>query len=81
MFHVDWLDSAGNSFYKKRIDISPADSITSITSSISISPQKRQTGKYSVRVYLFQRINCRKDIFTLLNQSTDSNKCQKKGII
>ena len=26
MFHIDWLDSTGNSFFKKRIDLSNDDS-------------------------------------------------------
>lgn len=56
MFHIDWLDSTGNSLYKKRIDITPSDSSSTISSSISISPDRRNAGKYSVRVYLFREL-------------------------
>jgi len=56
MLHVDWIDSKGNSFYRKRIDFSPKDSLLSISSAISISTQKRDTGTYSVRFYLFREL-------------------------
>lgn len=56
MFHIDWLDSTGNSFYKKRIDLTTSDSSAILLSSISISPDKRNTGKYMVRVYLFREL-------------------------
>ena len=78
MFHIDWIDSAGNSFYKKRIDISPNDSLESITSSISISPQKRKTGNYSVRLYLFRELIAEKK-FQLVKSITDSTIVKKKS--
>lgn len=56
MFHIDWLDSAGNSFYKKRIDLTPSDTSAIISSSISISPDKRNVGQYIVRIYLFREL-------------------------
>ena len=71
MFHIDWIDSVGNSFYKKRIDFSPDDSSSSITSSISISPQKRKTGNYKVRVYLFRELIAEK-YFQLVDSATYS---------
>ncbi len=54
MLHIDWVDSSGNSFYKRRIDFSPSDSSSNFASSISISPKKRKVGSYIVRVYLFE---------------------------
>jgi len=56
MFHVDWLDPEGRSFYLKRIDISPGDSTASLTSSISVSPDKRLPGKYMMRIFLFREL-------------------------
>jgi len=56
MFHIDWLDSTDNSFYTKRIDLAPSDSSAILSSSISISPEKRNVGKYMVRVYLFREL-------------------------
>ncbi len=78
MFHIDWIDSSGNSFYKKRIDISPDDSSSIITSSISISPRKRQTGNYTVRVYLFRELIAEKK-FQLVKSMTDSAIVKKKS--
>ncbi len=77
MFHIDWIDSSGNSFYKKRIDISPSDSSNWITSSISISPQKRQTGNYTVRLYLFRELIAEKR-FQLVESINDSATVKKK---
>jgi len=78
MFHIDWIDSSGNSFYKKRIDISPDDSSSNITSSISISPRKRQTGNYSVHLYLFRELIAEKK-FQLVKSMTDSAIVKKKS--
>ncbi|MCX6234781.1 MAG: hypothetical protein NT175_08660 [Bacteroidetes bacterium] len=56
MFHLDWIDTSGRSFYRKRIDLSPDDTTTTLNSSISISPDKRQPGEYLLRVYLFREL-------------------------
>lgn len=79
MFHIDWLDSSGNSFYKKRIDISPEDSVNSIISSISTAPQKRKAGNYIVRVYLFRELIAEKK-FRLVESITDTVSIEKKNI-
>lgn len=71
MFHIDWLDSSGNSLFKKRIDVAKNDSSTTLTSSISISPDKRQPGNYSLRVYLYRELIAEKkfDLINLINDS------------
>ena len=66
MFHIDWLDSTGNSFFKKRIDLSNDDSSSTLMSLINISPDKRESGKYSLRVYLFRELIAEKN-FKLIN--------------
>lgn len=71
MLHIDWIDSDGNSFFRKRIDISPKDSVSLISSSIYISPQKRDTGNYSVRFYLFRELFAEKK-FQLVDSATYS---------
>jgi hypothetical protein len=78
MFHIDWIDSAGNSFYKKRIDFSPDDSSSSLTGSISISPKKRKVGSYTVCVYLFRELIAEKK-FQLVKSITDSVTVKKKN--
>ena len=71
MFHLDWIEPGGNSFYKKRIDILSDNSAGTITSSISISPEKRQPGNYLLRFYLFRELIAEKK-FLLTNEPTDS---------
>ena len=78
MFHIDWIDSSGKSFYKKRIDISPDDTSSRITSSISISPQKRQSGNYTARLYLFRELIAEKK-FQLVESMNDTATVEKKS--
>ena len=47
VFRLDWIGPDGKSFYRKQIDFFPDDTTSIIKSSISISPDKRQPGKYS----------------------------------
>jgi len=78
MFHIDWIDSSGKSFYKKRIDVTPGDTSSRITSSISISPEKRKAGKYNARVYLFRELIAEKK-FLLVDSINDSANVKKKN--
>jgi len=56
MFHMDWIGANGKSFYSKRIDLSTKDSTSTIKSSISISPDRREAGEYMLRLYLFREL-------------------------
>jgi hypothetical protein len=56
MFHVDWVDKDDNSIFFKRIDLAKEDTVTSLISSISITPDKREPGEYTFRVYLFREL-------------------------
>lgn len=56
MFHIDWVDSIGNSLYLKRVYISPGDTITSLASAVNISPEKRRPGNYEIRIYCFREL-------------------------
>ncbi len=79
MLHFDWLDPEGNSFFKKRIDISSADTTTELKSAISIQPEKRDTGNYKFRVYLFRELIVEKN-FSLVSYDVDSaNVFSKTG--
>lgn len=71
MFHVDWIDLHGKSVHRKQVDLIPDDSSSFITSSISISPDKRLQGKYIIRIYLFRELIAEKK-FELLPES-DNN--------
>ena len=56
LFRFDWAEADSTPFYRKRIDIPPDDSSVLINSSISILPEKRQAGKYTSRLYLFDKL-------------------------
>ena len=56
MFHAEWIGPNGKSFYRKRIDLLKDDSSSTINSSISITPGKRQRGSYKVRFFLFREL-------------------------
>jgi len=53
---LEWIGPDGESFYSKKIDVKPADSISSVTGSISITPDKREAGRYLLRAYLFDEM-------------------------
>ena len=55
-FYVDWIGPDSSSFFRKKVELAPGDSIYSISSSITISPQKRIPGNYLVRIYLFEEL-------------------------
>lgn len=50
---VDWIDPDNNSFYRKDIILYPGDSLTDLSSSISIPPDKRLPGNYRLQLRLF----------------------------
>lgn len=53
---LEWIGPDGGSFYNKKIGINPSDTISTITGSISITPDKRQPGPYFLRAYLFDEM-------------------------
>ncbi|MBE0637144.1 MAG: hypothetical protein IH598_01320 [Bacteroidales bacterium] len=55
-FRIEWIDPKGQAFFKKRFDFVPADSIATLQSSISISPDKREPGFYSAQLYLANQL-------------------------
>jgi hypothetical protein len=79
LFHIDWLDSTSISFFKKRINFSPSDSVSKITSSISVSPPKRKMGKYYLRVYLFRELIAEKK-FEIVESNTKPVQIKVKEI-
>ncbi len=56
LFHVVWLDPKGKSIYTKRIDHPSGDPPDPLEGSISIPPDKREPGIYTLRVYLFREL-------------------------
>ncbi len=56
MFHIDWIGPDGKSFFCKQIEVPPGDSTSSINSSVSIAPEKRDAGEYLFRLYYFREL-------------------------
>ena len=63
MIHLDWVDEKGISFYKK-MQILVADS-TKVNTAISISPELRQAGNYTLNVYAFRELVASKQFILL----------------
>ncbi len=55
-FRVEWFEVDTSSFFKKRVSFIPDAKSSVIFSSISITPEKREAGNYSVRVFLFDEL-------------------------
>ncbi len=53
---MEWIGPDGESFYTKKADFKPADTLSTLAASISITPDKRQPGSYALRVLLFDEI-------------------------
>lgn len=66
-FRYDWVGPDGQSFYGKRLDLFPEDSTSVIRSSISIPPDKREPGKYSFQIYLYDNLIGQKDFELILD--------------
>ena len=56
IFHLDWIGEDEKSFYRKQINLYPDDSSSTIKSSISISPDKRQAGNCILQIFLFNKL-------------------------
>jgi hypothetical protein len=50
-FYLEWTDAKGETVFRKRFEIHPGETIDILSSSISLSPEKRQPGFYFVRLY------------------------------
>jgi hypothetical protein len=55
-FYFEWIGPDNKTFYKKKIEYSTGDSTFTITNSISISPEKRQPGTYTLQVIFRKKI-------------------------
>ncbi len=55
LFRFEWYGEGAIAFYRKRIGLSAEDSSPTIKSSISTAPGKRKEGKYSVKLFLFNK--------------------------
>ena len=67
-FRYEWVGPDGKTFYAKTINLQVADTSSGLASSISISPKKREPGKYALRLYLFHVLIAEKNM-TLISES------------
>ena len=74
MFHVDWIAPDGNSIYQKRIDLSQNDSTSTLSSSISIPPDKRFPGTYTLKVYYFRELIAEKRFYLITEEMALAEK-------
>jgi len=66
LYRFDWFKEGDSvAFYRKRVDVHSKDSLSYISSSLSISPEKREVGEYVVVLNLFGKPIAQKE-FTLL---------------
>jgi len=65
LIHLDWIDENGHSFYKKKKLLSPTSPI--INSAISIAPNLRKAGNYTLNIYAFREMVASKN-FKLLSE-------------
>lgn len=65
IFHLDWIDSKGISNYMKPITLTKADTSATLYSSLSITPDSREDGKYSLKVYYFRELIAMKEFILL----------------
>lgn len=74
---VDWLGSDSNSCYRKDITLYPGDSLTDLSSSIGISPDKRTPGNYRLQLWLYDTIVAEKE-FRLIEKRPKAVVIKKK---
>ncbi|MFB3907458.1 MAG: hypothetical protein ACE15D_03545 [Candidatus Eisenbacteria bacterium] len=75
IFHMVWLDPDDETAFKKTIRYMPSDSVTSLMSTFTATPGKRQPGFYTFRVYLFRELIAEKQ-FELRGEAI---QMEKKG--
>lgn len=75
-FRLEWTDSTGESFYTKKVEMKPTDTISSVSTSVSITPDKREPGEYFLRVYLFDEM-VGEASFTLISEKIINHKGTK----
>lgn len=61
LFHMDWINPDGESFYNKQVDLIADSDNAIIESSISISPQIREPGNYKLLLYYFRELIAEKN--------------------
>jgi len=56
LFTLQWIAPNGSSFYEKKVGHLPGETENFITTSVSVSADKRPTGEYRLKVFLFDEL-------------------------
>lgn len=70
LFHMVWLKPDGKRTFKKQFEFDPTAADSTITGSMTISPEKRVPGTYTMRVFLFRELIAEKS-FELTGTGAD----------
>lgn len=62
LVHLDWVAPDNKSMFTKRFDV---DSAGYVHSSVSLSSERRDTGRYTLKVYYFRELIARKSFYLL----------------
>lgn len=77
-FHMVWLDPEDETIYKKQVAYQPSDSLTTLSSTLSLPVGKRAPGAYMFRLYLFRELIAEKG-FILLGEAIEEEKGAGSG--
>ncbi len=77
-FHLVWVNSQDRTIFKKKVDYQPSDSLTTLSSALSLPPGKRAPGPYKFRVYLFRELIAEKS-FTLTGEAIQEEEQEGSG--
>ena len=53
LYQLNWIDSKGEIFYKKRYSVSPKERKTTFKCSVEVAPEKKEIGDYKIELLLF----------------------------
>lgn len=67
LYQLNWIDSKGKIFYKKRYSILSREKKSTFDCSVEVAPNKKETGNYKVQLLLFGNLIAEKQ-FTLQAQ-------------
>lgn len=77
---IKWFDETGSAFYRKTFSISPYDSSAELSSVVSANSNNRKPGKYSLKVYLYEKLIGEKNFILIPEQKKEKKIVQIEGI-
>ncbi len=71
VFHLAWVDPNGKTFFRKPFELNQIILPTTISTSISIEPESRQSGNYLLQVFLFNKKIGQESFQLVLDKDTE----------